>query len=54
MNELSLETNTLAELHTGLAQCFEGYKMPSMNFGAQAVVEVGQNLDVAAQSLSFN
>lgn len=51
MNELSLNSNALAELHTGLANIIDGYNMPDMNFEGQ-VASMEENLDHAAGKLT--
>lgn len=54
MGELSLEANTLAEFHTGLAQRFDGLSMPNMgmNFTNQ-VNTIEENLNITAARLNF-
>lgn len=53
MNNLVLEADTLKPFHTGLAQRFDGYKLPEMNF-ASKVSTVEQNLQNVSQEGNFN
>ena len=54
MDELSLEANTLAEFHTGLAQRFDGLSMPDMGMSFTSKVNnIEENLTVTATRLNF-
>ncbi len=52
MNNFSLQTKALAELHTGLAEIVDGKSLPNMNFGNQ-VNAIEENLNVTATRLNF-